>query len=180
MHFLKLIPMFLKFFHMRWLKILYRCLYWNSSGIRNWYKYRFNCFLKVTNLFSAACLPTTSVVCRCSIHILLDFWMTERCLQGKNITYQTPWLPHLHTSSAYTNHNGRKEYTLPIQEGSTEKSKWKLNPGNLVKTKVGFPITWVSPCQATRLKNKHLFFRKDIHWLAWLPNRNPSYICNTV
>ena len=47
-----------------------------------------------------------------------------------------------------------KNSPLPVWVASAGESKWKPNPGNLIKTKVDLVITCLSPHQALKLKNK--------------------------
>lgn len=107
------------------------------------------------------------LLCTCSVQILVDFWMNdkERCLQRMKRIHYIPWLLHFCTSVSCTNHKERKEY-IPSNPGGLN----KFNSGNLVKTKVGFPITCLSPCQAPMLNNKvfYLLEKTYINWPNWV------------
>ena len=150
------------------LKILYRFSPLKWFRIWNWCKWRFNCFLKGTVLLTVV---SPGVQLRCSIHIC---WLPNE-LQKEVFSRKEKSAPHPDCSVS------RKVWLVPIvrkekyspfliQVTSTGKSKWKSNSGNLIKTKVGFPITCLSPHQAPRLNNKffYLLEKTSIDWPDWL------------
>lgn len=143
-------------------------LHWNGSGFGTDVNGDLTAFSKGTVLVTAV---SPGVQFRCSIHIC---WLPNE-LQKEVSSKKEKSAPHPDCSvsrKVWLVPIARKEMYSPflIQVTSTGKSKWKSNSGNLIKTKVGFPITCLSPYQAPRLNNKffYLLEKTYIEWPDWL------------
>lgn len=136
--------------------------------IWNWCKWRCNCFLKGTVLFTAVSThpPGYYLVAQ---FIFVDSWMNYKrdvFKERKEHTYANCSVSRIMWLAPIT--KKEKNSPLPVWVASTGKSKWKPNPGNLFKTKVDFAITCLSPHQALKLKNKLFYLLEKTCWPDWL------------